>query len=157
MKFLKIVGGVLAALAVVAGVAWLFRTNPLGPIAGRALSGTPASYPSSWEFTDEHDTIAVEVRPEDPHSVTTICFVHQGSLYVPAQSGSSKDWTQYVLGNSQVRLKVGERIFQARALRVTDAEPSSFFASASKKYERLASQDELPEDLWLFRIAPREG
>jgi hypothetical protein len=157
MKILKILGTVLAGLVLLAGVAWLLRSNPLGPISGRAVTGSEVPYPADWGFTDEHFTIAVEVRPDDPHSVTVICFVHQGDLYVPAQDGSSKNWPKYALEDPRVRVKVGDQVFAARAIRVTDMEIESLLASAAKKYDRLAEQDDLPEDLWLFQIAQREG
>ena len=64
-------------------------------ISGRTLSGEEFPYPENWDFTNDHFTIAVETRPEDPHSVTTVCFVHEGALYVPAQSGSSKRWPAF--------------------------------------------------------------
>ena len=157
MKVLRIIGSVLAGLLLLAGVAWLLRSNPVGPIAGRAVTGSEVPYPADWGFTDEHFTIAVEVRPDAPHSVTVICFVHQGDLYVPAQGGSSKNWTKYAIEDPRVRIKVGDQVFAARVNRVTDMELESLLASAAKKYDRLAEQEELPEDIWLFQIAPREG
>jgi hypothetical protein len=157
VKVLKILGATLGALVVLAALAWLFRSNPIGPISGRAVTGTVAAYPGDWSFSDEHSTIAVEVRPEAPHSVTTICFIHDGALYVPAQSGSTKDWTRYVVADPRVRLKIGDRVFEAVATRIEDADPETFLASAGKKYPQVASQDEIPEDIWLFRIGPRES
>ncbi len=159
MKILRILVRALAALLVVAALAWFFRSNPIGPISGRQLTGTEASYPADWSFSDAHPTIAVEVRPDDPHSVTTICFVHDGALYVPAQGGSNKEWTQIVLADSRVRLKVGDLIYAATATRITEFEPAVVMASAAKKYTEMADRmgEDIPEDIWLFRIGPRDG
>ncbi len=159
MKVLRIIGVALAGIAVLAGIAWLLRTDPVGPIAGRQLSGEEAAYPSDWSFSDEHMTIAVETRLDDPHSVTTICFIHEAELFVPAQGGSEKRWTHYILDDPRVRLKIGDSIYRARAVRVTDADPESIVASAAKKYSQLAERagEELPEDIWLFRIEPPES
>ncbi|MBW2291169.1 MAG: hypothetical protein JRG89_18950 [Deltaproteobacteria bacterium] len=157
MKILKINAIVLSVLLIVAGFAWLLRTNPIGPISGRALTGVETPYPDDWGFTDEYFTIALEVRPAAPHSVTTVCFVHEGDLYVPAQSGSTKEWTQLVLDDPRARIKVGERVFPVRAVRVVDADPADYLSSAGKKYDQLDSGEEIPEDIWLFRIEPREG
>jgi hypothetical protein len=155
-KVLKIIGGVVGALVVVLALVWLFRSDPIGPLAGRALSGEESPYPSSWSFTDEHMTIAVETRPVDPHSVTTICFVHEGDLYIPAQGGSEKRWTRYVLEDPRVRIKAGEGVYPARLRRVTDADVERFVSSAAAKYARMADPErELPEDIWLFRVEPR--
>ena len=57
----------------------------------------------------------------------------------------------------RVRIKVGDTVYPALALRVPDPDPETFVASAAKKYEQMADPDrEVPEDIWLFRIAPRE-
>ena len=157
MKLLKIAGGVILTIALFAGIAWLLRSDPMGPISGLRLSGDEVAYPADWGFSDDHFTIAVESRPDDPHSVTTICFVHEGSLYVPAQDGSDKKWTHYVVADPRVRLKLGESVYPARAVRVVDAAPESFLASAVKKYTEMADRlsGDLPDDIWIFRIEPR--
>ena len=157
MKVLKVLGGLVLALVVAGSFAWLLRSDPIGPVAGRGLSGSEAPYPADWGFTDAHTTIFLESRPEAPHSVTTICFVHEGELYVPAQGGSGKRWTGYVEDDPRVRIKVGDTVYPALALRVPDPDPDTFVASAAKKYEQMADPDrEVPEDIWLFHIAPRE-
>ena len=158
MKILKVSGWVLLALVLAALVVLAVRTDPIGPLAGTRLSGEEAPYPDDWGFSDEDFTIAVETRPDDPHSVTTICFVHEGVLHVPAQGGSTKDWPSHVLADPRVRLKIGDRVYAARATRVEPDDPAPYFASAASKYEAMADRapDDLPEDLWLFRIDPRE-
>lgn len=160
MTILKRLGQALVAILILAAIAYPFRRDPIGPLAGKELSGeVAAETPSDWGFTDEHMTIAVEVRPEDPHSITTICFVHEGALYVPAQGGSDKEWTQMVLADPRVRLKIGDRIYPAKATRIADeSQREAMIASASKKYAQLAAAQEgenPPEDVWVFRIDPR--
>lgn len=157
MKVLKRVGQVLLVLVVVAAVAYAFRRDPIGPVAGKQLSGEEApAWPGDWEFTDEYDLVALEVRPDDPHSVTTICFLHEGALYVPSQGGGEKAWPQMVLADPRVRIKVGDTIYRARATRITDdAQRQALLASAAKKYPRIAAADaEVPPDVWVFRIDP---
>jgi hypothetical protein len=149
---------VLAALVLVALGILAVRTDPIGPLAGTRLSGEEVPYPEDWSFTDDAFTIAVESRPEEPHSVTTLCFVHDGALHVPALRGSSKDWPTFVLEDPRVRLKIGDRVFVARATRVEPDDPAPYFAAAAAKYEAMAERDpdDIAEDLWLFRIDPRE-
>ena len=155
----KAVGLALALAVLLAALAWLFRSDPIMMISGRTLVGEEFPYPDDWGFTDSQNTIAVETRPEDPHSVTTICFVHGGELYVPAQSGSSKRWPSYVVEDPRVRLKIDGRIYRARAVRVLPVELTLYRDSIARKYSAMAnrSPDEFPPDVWLFRIAPRES
>ncbi len=156
MKFLKILGGVIAAIVVLAAIAYPFRRDPIQMLAGKELTGAEAAYPSDWSFSDETPLCAVEVRPEDPHSVTTVCFVHDGVLHVPAQDGSKKAWTAMVLDDPRVRVKVGDTLYPARAVRVVVDDVTPILESAAAKYSQMADR-EPPPDVWLFRIEPREG
>ena len=159
MKILKVSAGVLLLIVLAGALAWLFRSDPLGPIAGKELSGPEVTYPADWEFSNDSMTIAVESNPGNPHSVTTICFMHEGQLYVPARDGSYKTWPQYVLNDPRVRLKIGSSIYPARADRVEDADVEAIFQSAVEKYRSRASELEGQsfEDVWLFRISRRES
>jgi hypothetical protein len=155
MRVLRVIGFVAVVLALIAGLAWLMRSNPIGPMSGRAVSGAQAPYPPDWSFTDEHMTIAVESRPDAPHSVTTLCFEMDGQLYVPAQNGAKKRWTRYVTEDPRVRLKIGELVYPANAVRIEPEDQTPFLEAAGAKYSRLAESDEVPDDVWLFRIDPR--
>jgi hypothetical protein len=155
MKVVRIVGVILllgfAAL-------WLMRSDPIGPISGRALSGTDEAYPTSWDFTEGAITVTVETRPEDPHSVTTWAWVHEGSLHIPAMNGSDKRWTRYVVEDPRVRIKVGDRVFSANLVRVEVDDPTPYLDTAAGKYGQMAENresGEMPEDIWLFRVEPR--
>ena len=156
MRIVRLIGVIVAVVVFGLGVAWLLRDDPIGPLSGRMLSGTEAPYPADWAFTNDHNTIAVETQPDDPHSVTTICLVVDGQLYVPAQNGSEKRWTEYVVDDARVRLKIGDTIYPANAVRVEPADREPFVEAARAKYSRLmGDDDEMPDDIWLFRIEPR--
>ena len=156
MRILRIIGAIVAVLALAVGITWLLRSDPMGPISGRALSGEEAPYPIDWGFSNEHMLIAVETRPEDPHSVTTICLLVDGQLYVPAQDGSEKQWPQYVLEDPRVRLKIGDVVYPARAVRVEPDDLDPFLAAGREKYaDMMGERDELPGGIWLFRIERR--
>ena len=153
----KYAGLGLCIVVVGLGIAFVFRTDPIAIIPGKRLSGEEQPYPADWAFSNEHMTIAVESRPGDPHSVTTICFIHEGNLYVPAQSGSTKKWPQYVLEDPRVRLKIGDAVYPARATRVTNIGPEEITPSAASKYTAFADREpgEGPQDVWLFVISQR--
>jgi hypothetical protein len=158
LKIVRILGIVLALVVVGLGIAWLTRTDPMGPVSGRALTGADEAYPANWDFSDDNYTIAVEVRPDDPHSVTTIAWIHEGSLHIPAMNASEKDWTQYVLDDPRSRLKVGDRVFPAKLVRVELDDPGPYLDSAAGKYGQMAEareDGEMPEDIWVFRVEPR--
>ena len=156
MKIIKRLGQVILVIIVLLAAVYPFRRDPIGPLAGKQVTGDRVPFsPDDWSFTNEHFTVALEVRPDDPHSITTICFVHEGKLYIPAQGGTEKQWTQIVLLDPRVHVKVGGRVYPGLARRVTDeAMQASLIESAAKKYDRLAGRDEPPPDVWVFRIDP---
>lgn len=162
MKIVKYLGIGLAALLVLAivaaGIARLVINGPIGPLAGGKLDGTERSAPVDWSFTDDHFTIAVEVRPSDPHSVTVVCFVSDGELYVPARNAAEKDWPQMALADGRARVRVGEDLYPVRLVKVEgDSERQRGFLAAGDKYPQLAEQSggQIPEGVWLFRAERR--
>ncbi len=155
MKIIKILSHTILTLAFVAYIAYQFRTDPIHMFSGKRLSGDEFSYPSDWAFSNDYSRIAVETRPGNPHSVTTICFIHEGNLYIPARDGSGKDWTQYVLADSRVRLKMGDRVYPAAMHRVTTLQRNDVLVTILTKYPQLDSSPETTGDLWLFRVSDR--
>ena len=154
-KILRWAGLAAAGLAVVFAIVVATRDDPIGMMPGRALSGEVVTTPvSDWSFSDEHMLIAVETRPAAPHSVTTICFSHEGDLYVPADRGGSKTWTHFAVSDPRVRVKVGDLVYPVRATRVTDDSlRPALLASARAKYDFAGGDEESSfEDLWVFRM-----
>ena len=153
MRILKWIGIASLALAVVGGVAYALRRDPIGPLAGRQLTGPVVTEPvQDWSFSDEHMLIAVETRLGDPHSVTTVCFTVDGELYVPATGGSQKQWTQHVMSDPRVRVKIDGKVYPALAERVTDTSRSADIRAAAREKYDLDANAAPPEDLWVFRL-----
>lgn len=157
MKILKWIGVVLGVIVIVAGALYVFRTDPIFMVSGKRLSGEELPYPADWSACNDHQTVAVETRVDDPHSVTTICFVHDGDLVIPAMSGSEKEWPAHVVRDPRVRVKIGDHVYPARAERMTDVSLDDLVESVAAKYPQIAERDpaDAPQDVWLFRISAR--
>ena len=157
MNLLKWIGLVLGPVVVVAGAVYVFRTDPIFMVSGKRLSGEELHYPANWSMCNDHQTVAVETRLDDPHSVTTLCFVHDGALVIPAMNGSEKEWPAHVVRDPRVRVKIGEHVYPALAERMTDVSLEDLVASVAAKYPQIAEQDpaDAPQDVWLFRISAR--
>ena len=157
-KIARGLGYAAIVLVALAALVYATRSNPMGPIAGRTLSGElVAATVDDWSFSDDSSLIAVETRPAAPHSVTTICFTHEGVLYVPAQGASVKSWTHYVVSNPSARLLIEGRIYPVTATRVVDASliPDLTQAIAAKYEfvrEAIGEGGALPDDIWIFRM-----
>lgn len=128
--------------------------GPIGPVPGGPLTGEVVIGPiTDWTFTDEHMQIQVETRPSFPHSVTTICFTHEGQLYVPALNPRGKSWPFFALANPHVRLRIGDKVYLGHAHRVSDLDVDAVVASAARKYPQIGEQErDALGEVWLFRI-----
>lgn len=157
MKVLRVVGLVFAGLIVVAALAYQFRTDPIGPLAGKRLSGEEKPFPKDWAFSDAHPYCYFETRSNAPHSVTTICFVVNGKLIVPSLNAPEKNWPHYVLDDPTVRIKVGAFVYPARAARITGFSQEDVRASILRKYPSFEERVPvtLPDTTWLFELAQR--
>ncbi len=159
MRILAFLARVAAVAVAATLLAWAVRTDPIGPVPGRALSGEEdAAPPRGWDFTREAATCAVETRPADPWSVTTLCFTHDGVLYVPARDGSSKRWTRYASDDPRIRIKAGDHLVRAVASRVADEAVGEGMVDALfEKYPWIPrpAPDEPASEVWFFRIDPR--
>jgi len=151
--------GIGMAVLVAVGAIWYAnRTDPLLWIAGRTLSGENVeTLVDDWSFADQHRVLAVETRPAAPHSVTTLCVVYEGDLYVPALGGSKKTWTQYAVADPRARVKIGGRVYPVTLERVTDAAHLQrlIVAVLEKSNFRSGPDSAPPEDVWIFKVESR--
>lgn len=163
-KWLTIIFVTLVAIGLIFGAMYLLRNDPIGPIAGRALTGKAAGNLTDVSECNQHDHIGIESRSENPYSVLTWCFIHAGEMYVPALFGGRNNWPYYIIGDPKVRIKMGENVYDAYATRAALdlATFRDMMDSMADKYPTYRGDDlreslkkYTPKELWLFRIAGR--
>ena len=144
-------------LAVACAVLALAACGPVGPIPGGKLEGEVVAEPvDDWSFTNPHETIQLETRLEDPHSVTVWCVAQEGRLYIPSRHPEKKRWVQHVAEDARVRVRVADRIYPASIARVTDrAELEAVVPLLIRKYELDPPDAEEEKDVWVFRVESR--
>ncbi len=161
-RILKWVGGALIAIvvtfALVIGLFLLFRTEPLAIIPGGRLSGEEVTVPvSDWSFTEQYTTVTLEVRSSDPYSVNTSSLLYDGVLYVPSGRGGESRWAQFLLQDSNMRLRVGHKLYKVRATRVINPMLiRELYEVWGQRYPSQAGRtaEEIAQ-LWFFRIDAR--
>jgi hypothetical protein len=93
-------------------------SGPFLVFPGGALGGTEVTEPvDDWSFLDS-SFIDLEVRPEDPYSVTLNYFVRDGKLYIdPAED---REWYQYLKADDRVRVRFGfdDHVYPLKAVLV---------------------------------------
>ena len=125
---------------------------------------------TDWSFTDEVPEIFVETRTwyGIPHSVTTVCATEGGALYVPSlyfEEGEFPDarfWNRNAVRDPRVRLQIGGRVYERRAVVVDDrAERAVALSAFARKYpfwRDLAGKPEAERPrAYFFRMDPPEG
>lgn len=130
-------------------------SSPVGPIAGRALEGTPVPWPESWEFTDDVENVLLETNPNDPYSVTIWCARVEDNLYIAA-SDEDNQWVVNMMNDPRVILSVEGKLIQGRTSVVTSNEEIRRVIQAYlTKYEIDNEENFVEEEGVLFRFNPR--
>ncbi len=90
-----------------------------------------------WSFANEHREIAIETRTPwlIPHSVTTFCAAKDGRFFVGARNPETKSWVANVDRDPEVRIKIGDRLFEQRLVVLDDpAEIRLAYSAYAAKY-----------------------
>lgn len=129
-----------------------------GPVPGGSLSGQVAAPPAAWAeaLGGEKAFCEIESRPADPHSIQLECFVVDGALYAQSHRWAlaswwpTESWAAIWLDHPDVRVRIGERIYELRAERVTDA-------TVRDPILKDRGYDPVPDGILLFRFEARRS
>ncbi len=148
----------LATAIAAAAVVW-FAVGCDGPIAmlpGGELSGVVKPVPESWQFSDAVEEVQLETRPSDPYSVN-VWGVGIGRRFFIASSGGMRNaWAGHIAVDPRVRLRIGEDIFELRAVRNDDPlDRRRFLAGARNKYDGFEPDEDQAAEAVLFVLGPR--
>ena len=169
-KVVGVLAAVIVVLAVVVLAVLMSRSAGLDVIPGGRLSGEEMTgLVTDWSFIKQHPIVTLEVRPSDPYSVNTSCFLHDGVPYVRSSprfplmqvrrlfwgSGESY-WAQILLRDPNMRLKVDNQIYTVRATRVEDpAMVREIYENQSRRNTGSTLTPEEIERIWFFRLESR--
>jgi len=132
--------------------------SPSDQRPGLRLSGESAAIPADWSFTNDHQLIAVEVQTPYflPHSVTIWCAELDGVLYVGARNPESKRWPGWVDADPDVRLKIGERLYEVSLIPFDEPERLGRLRRAYvAKYELPETPPGEGPPIRYWQVAPR--
>ena len=138
----------MSSLFVVAGC------GPFLLLPGGKLEGTTAPAPSNWAFTDEVKTVQLETRPEDPYSVNIWAVRIEPLLYVHAGANRSR-WVENLEANPDVRVRVGDTLYDLRAYRVEGQDEFTRFSNAYEEKYGSRPRNENVMEAYLFRLEAR--
>ena len=112
-----------------------------------------------WSFTADANEIFIETVTSYriPHSVTAWCVTVEDGLYVAADDADEKRWVTNVARDPNVRLKIGDKIYEQKLVPVTDAGTiASIDSGFARKYdyEEEEADDKMIVGYW--RVADRD-
>ena len=167
--FLKIVGGILAAIVVVIVVgltAARFNDGPLAIIAGGPFTSGElyTGVEPDWSFVK--DMQEVQFQSLDPaRSRTTWILQVEDRIFIPSGYMTTtwgKIWKQWPIEaekNGEVILRIGDTLYERNLVRVKDGPLiTPILAEISRKY---SGGNPVPDEavssgyLWVFELAPR--
>lgn len=105
--------------------------SPFLVFSGGALSG-PEKFTPSFAFARDFKLLTLEVRPEQPYSVYLRVVMRGDELYIDA--AEKRRWHRFLQQNPQVRIGLGDAVYPATAVRVTDPEVTSQFLAGRTIY-----------------------
>jgi hypothetical protein len=143
-KLSKVLGVILGCLVLVLLVLPITGFEPHGRMPGLWLKGDLVTTPvTDWSFTDGIETVKLQTSTAYllPHSVTTYCVSSNGQLYLTSlyRAGMTypqgRSWNTDVARDPQVRIKIGDKLYDRKLSFVTDPdEYAAAFQAKRKKY-----------------------
>ncbi len=128
--------------------------RPFLLLPGGTLEGPTAAAPTDWSFSDSIETVQLESNPADPYSVNIWVIAMSENLYVHAGTSRSA-WVENIEADPNVRMRVGDSIYDLAASRVVEqAEFDRFSDAYEAKYARRPRNEKVGE-AYLFRLGPR--
>ena len=154
-NILKSIAAVLALIVMTLSFLYLNRRDPYRIIPGKQVTGEEGPGPiQDWSFTLEHRGVVNEVRPANPYSVNTSSLLVEDVLYIPSGSGEHSRWAQFLVEDPNMRLKVGNKIYKVRAIRVEEPSRLDRVREAyGKKYPRTPAEN--IANFWFFQVESR--
>ncbi len=152
--------GIAVALALIMMtllVLYLNRSDPWAQLPGKRITGEEVTERiEDWSFMEPSTRVILEVRPSDPYSLYIRAYLHEGILYLNSISPENR-WTQFLLEDPNLRLKVKNKIYKVLATRVEDPELVNEIQKAREQMsprllERTAEER---AQNWYFRVDSR--
>ena len=112
-----------------------------------------------WSFTSDAHEIFIETVTSYwiPHSVTAWCVTVGSELYVAADDADEKIWVANVARDPNVRLKIGDKVYEQKLVPVRDAATIAAIDSGfARKYEY--EEEEADDDMIVgyWRVVERD-
>ncbi len=124
------------------------------PFSGGELNGQPTPPPADWTQVASADIIELETNPTEPYSVKLWIVGYGPNLYVHAGANRAT-WIEHMEVDANVRLLIGQSLYELRGERVTSAEEFKSFADVYEQKYGNRPRNENVQEAYLYRLVPR--
>ena len=159
MRFLRILGRSILAVAVLIGALFLsarFMDGPLGAIPGGALRSGPlvTERVEDWSFAAAVDTIEMQLL-SDGRSRTVWILVRDGRGFIPCAIGAppGKTWHLHAKEDGRSLIRIEGKRYAVTLTRVDDARLQAALASITE--DKYPSPPGADGESWYFSLASR--
>lgn len=125
--------------------------GPFVFMSGGALTGTVGEVPATWQLPEASAMAQLETRPEDPYSINLVYVQLNNNLYVYA-GDTRTNWVKHIEENPLVRIRIGETIYQTRAVRIENREEITEFAAFWASRSMFQRDPMQFEEVWLYQL-----
>ncbi len=127
--------------------------DPSDQRPGLSLSGEVIQQAvDDWSFSSDVKEIFIETTTSYgiPHSVTAWCVIVGDKLYVAADDADKKSWVTNVARDPNVRIKIGDKVYEQKLAPITDAAiQASIDSGFARKYDyEEEGDDEMVVGYW---------
>ena len=112
--------------------------SPFLVFPGKALQGEPA-ITDSFAFAEAFTLLQLETNVIQPYSVFLRTTIIDGELYIDA--APARRWGKHLSQSAEVRIKLGDKIYPARAVEISDPVLKEKFLSGRALYRLLPVQN----------------
>lgn len=124
------------------------------PFSGGRLEGTITEPPADWTEVAGADIIEFETNPSEPYSVKLWIIGMGADLYVHAGANRAT-WVEHIEQDPNVRLLIGDALFELEAARVQGQDEFNRFADTYEVKYGNRPRNENVNEAYLFRLLPR--
>ncbi|MBJ39459.1 MAG: hypothetical protein CMD83_13505 [Gammaproteobacteria bacterium] len=124
------------------------------PLPGGALTGRVALPLADWSAIGKHEVIRLETNPAEPYSVKLWIVERGAALYVHAGANRTA-WVAHMEADSNVKVLMGEALYELSADRVTRQDEFDAFANDYEAKYGTRPRNENVSEAYVYRLRPR--
>jgi len=124
------------------------------PFPSGQLEGTLTVVPADWSELKQNEIIQFESNPSEPYSVN-LWIIGMGDVAYVHAGTNRATWVEHIEVDPNVRLKVGNNIYELKAVRVETQEEFDALSDVYEVKYGNRPRNENVDEAYLFKLVKR--